>query len=96
MGLTLRLTACEDWTHPLCMSCCEGVTPQSRIHHCGLWSLPTPPFGCAACGTNWVVVFCCGLNPDSRCVGSGAPWEGLLCREGQLLPVTSRGLPGGR
>lgn len=44
VGLTLKLTGCEDWLW-------VGFSLEA------LWCLPSPPFVCVACGANWML-FC--------------------------------------
>lgn len=66
----------------------SGRTPRSDPSR--LVCLLRPPFGCAACDANQVVL-CYGLTPASECVGSGATWLGLPCRP---RSVTACDLPG--
>lgn len=40
----------------------QGLTPLSRIFPTRTWCLPRPPCGCAACGANWIMLWC-GSRP---------------------------------
>lgn len=50
-------------------------------------------FGYAACGDSQIVLSC-GVMQACSFIGSVVPWEGLLYRSSQLLPMNSLGLPG--
>lgn len=56
------------------------------------WDSPQlrPPFECAICGANQVVL-CCGLRLATGCVGSEACWEELQSGQVQPLPVLTQG-----
>lgn len=56
-----------------------GADPTERDSPQRALVLTRPLFGCAACVAN-CVLFHCGLKLATRCTGSGASLEGLLCR----------------
>ena len=76
-GLTHRLTDCENWPWPHCTDCCSEADPIKWICPSRVWCLLQSPFWCAACGSNWCVLWY-HLKPITVCIGSGATWEILV------------------
>ena len=50
----------------------QVLTTGSAIHLSSVWCLPRSPFGYAACGAYWILLWCC-LKVATVCFASGPP-----------------------